>query len=213
MTATPELNPSLRASGKSPTSQRRDAFGADAARPWPLRYQRRPRPTHPHRNPSPQPGIQFYDITTILLDPPCFQHCVDLMVERFREMGGVTAVAGLEARGFIFGPPVALALGVPFVPFRKPKKLPGPTVGVDYALEYGTDRIEAHVGALKEGDKVALVDDLLATGGTLAAGMALCKALGAEPAGAAVVVELPALAGRRKLEGMPTFSILAKEGE
>lgn len=80
-------------------------------------------------------------------------------------------------------------------------------------MEYGTDRIEAHVGALKEGDKVALVDDLLATGGTLAAGMALCKALGAEPAGAAVVVELPALAGRRKLEGMPTFSILAKEGE
>lgn len=143
----------------------------------------------------PKPGISFKDITTLLLNPTAFKHTIDLFVERYKGQN-VTAIAGeqpapragsrsplanngcpvgFEARGFIFGPPVALALGCAFVPLRKPKKLPGETIGEDYALEYGTDRIEMHVGALKEGDRVVLIDDLIATGGTLAAGIRLVE--------------------------------------
>eukprot|EP00803_Ostreobium_quekettii_P011140 evm.model.scf_71.3 EVM.evm.TU.scf_71.3 scf_71:52055-54038(+) len=104
----------------------------------------------------PKPGIQFYDITTTLLDPAAFKACVDLLVERYQGKN-IDAVAGFEARGLIFGAPLALALGCAFVPLRKPKKLPGETIGEEYELEYGSDRIEMHVGAVKEKQRVLLV--------------------------------------------------------
>ncbi|KAF3787663.1 Adenine phosphoribosyltransferase 1 [Nymphaea thermarum] len=116
----------------------------------------------------PKPGIMFHDITTLLLDLKAFQDAIDLFVERYKNEN-ISVVAGVEARGFIFGPPIALALGAKFVPLRKPKKLPGEVVGEEYTLEYGTDRIEMHVGAVHPGERAIVVDDLIATGGTLCA--------------------------------------------
>ena len=120
-------------------------------------------------------------------------------------------VAGFEARGFIFGPPIALALGLPFVPLRKPGKLPGKTVGIAYELEYGTDRLEMHADAVAPGARVLLVDDLVATGGTLAAGIALLEQVGAVAVECAAVIELPELAGRAKLGGTPLYVQVEKE--
>ncbi|XP_044946329.1 adenine phosphoribosyltransferase 1 isoform X2 [Hordeum vulgare subsp. vulgare] len=116
----------------------------------------------------PKPGILFQDITTLLLDPQAFRDTTDLFVERYKDKS-ITVVAGVEARGFIFGPPIALAIGAKFVPIRKPKKLPGEVISEEYSLEYGTDKIEMHVGAVQPNDRVLIVDDLIATGGTLCA--------------------------------------------
>lgn len=120
-------------------------------------------------------------------------------------------IAGFEARGFIFGPPIALALGLPFVPLRKPGKLPGKTVSIAYELEYGTDRLEMHADAVAPGARVLLVDDLVATGGTLAAGIALLEQVGAVAVECAAVIELPELNGRAKLGGTPLYVQVEKE--
>lgn len=136
--------------------------------------------------------------------PQAFRHCIDDFVARYTG-AGVDVVAGFEARGFIFGPPLALALGVPFVPLRKPGKLPGEVVRVEYELEYGSDVLEMHVDAVEKGAKVVLIDDLVATGGTLAAGIALIEQVGAVVHECAAVIELPELNGRAKLGGAPLY--------
>lgn len=155
----------------------------------------------------PKPGILFKDITPILSDPELMNDVVAWMVERF---GGadVTAVVGMESRGFIFGAPLAMRLGCAFVPARKPGKLPYDSVGVDYALEYGTARLEMHSDAVGPGDKVLVVDDLLATGGTAAATNSLIKTLGADVVANCFVIELGFLAGRDALAGVPVESIV-----
>jgi adenine phosphoribosyltransferase len=163
----------------------------------------------------PKPGILFQDITTLLLDPVAYRICTDLLVERYRSHK-LDVVVAFESRGFFFGPPIALALGLPFVPLRKPKKLPGPTLSEKYALEYGEDALEMHVGAVKPGQRVLLVDDLIATGGTLAAGARLVRAAGGEPVEACAIIELPELHGRSKLSSlvpdMSIFTLLEIDG-
>jgi len=143
----------------------------------------------------PKPGIVFKDITPLLADAGGMHRCIEAMAAPWRE-AGVQAVCGIEARGFIFGAALAQALGAGFVPVRKPGKLPAATLGVDFALEYGSDRLEVHRDALKPGERVLLVDDVLATGGTLAAAAELLRRLGAHLCGAAVVIELGFLGGR-----------------
>ncbi|KAI9111068.1 hypothetical protein K1719_017943 [Acacia pycnantha] len=155
----------------------------------------------------PKPGIMFQDITTLLLDPKAFKDTIDLFVERYKGKN-ISVVAGIEARGFIFGPPIALAIGAKFVPMRKPKKLPGKVISQDYTLEYGRDRMEMHVGAVEVGDRALVVDDLIATGGTLCAAMDLLERVGAEVVECACVIELPELKGREKLNGKPLFVLL-----
>lgn len=147
---------------------------------------------------GPTPGIQFQDITTLLLDPAAYAGVVESFLERFRGVP-LDAVACFEARGFFFGPAVALALKLPLVPLRKPRKLPGPVLAESYALEYGTDSLEVHVGALQPGQRVLLVDDLMATGGTLCAGIRLVRKAGAVPVGAAFVMSLPDIGGAKKV--------------
>jgi adenine phosphoribosyltransferase len=212
----------------------------------------------------------FQDITTLLLNPAAYKDCLDLLVERYRS-AQLDVIAGFEARGFLFGPGIALALGLPFVPLRKPKKLPGaracvharraaaarrrgarvrsrgcacgrltrrtrragPVISESYALEYGTDALEMHVGAVSAGQRVLLVDDLIATGGTLAAGARLMRRAGATPVEACCIIELPELGvrarrprgtqrmralthargragrqGRAKLEGLPCYTLI-----
>ncbi|KAK9805117.1 hypothetical protein WJX73_010617 [Symbiochloris irregularis] len=159
----------------------------------------------------PKEGIMFQDITTLLLNPIAFQYSIEDFVEQYRDQQ-VEVVAGFEARGFIFGPPIALALHCPFVPLRKPGKLPGETVSAEYQLEYGSDKIEMSVGAVKKGQRVLLIDDLIATGGTLAAGVKLMKQVGGEVIGAGCVIELPELNGRENLKGTPLYIQVEKEG-
>ncbi|KAM0906326.1 hypothetical protein ACQ4PT_016833 [Festuca glaucescens] len=158
----------------------------------------------------PKPGILFQDITTLLLDPQAFRDTTDLFVERYKGKG-ITVVAGVEARGFIFGPPIALGIGAKFVPLRKPKKLPGEVISEEYSLEYGTDKIEMHVGAVQPNDRVVIVDDLIATGGTLCAAAKLIERVGAEVVECACVIELPELKGRDKLGNRPVFVLVQAE--
>jgi adenine phosphoribosyltransferase len=155
----------------------------------------------------PRPGILFYDLTTLLQDGPGFHALVDQLCDHY---GGqkVDIVAGIEARGFIFAPALAYRLGAGFIPVRKPKKLPWKTVSETYQLEYGTDQLEIHQDAVKKGQRVLLCDDLLATGGTAAAAVALVRKLGGEVVGAAFAVELNFLNGRKKLPGVDVFSLL-----
>ena len=160
----------------------------------------------------PKPGIQFRDITPILQTPVVFQRVIDAMAEYTRGLGA-DVVVGIESRGFVFGAPVALKLGLPFALARKPGKLPYRTKGVEYALEYGTDRIEMHVDAVQEGQKVVIVDDLLATGGTANAAARLVESLGGRVAGLAFVVELPALNGRKALAEYDVYSQVTFEGD
>lgn len=155
----------------------------------------------------PKPGILFKDIAPLLEQPAAFGAAIDLLAERYAGQG-IERVAGLESRGFLFGPPLAMRLGVGFSMLRKKGKLPSAKVGVDYALEYGTDRIEAHADTVTKGQRVLLVDDLLATGGTAAAGIHLLQGvLGAEVVGAAFVVELSFLNGRERLSA-PVHSLI-----
>ena len=146
----------------------------------------------------PKPGIRFRDITPLLASGSGFRHVIELFAERYR--GKLDKIAGVEARGFIFGAPLAHALGAGFVPIRKPGKLPGAVVGQDYALEYGANRIEMHVDGLARGERVLLIDDLLATGGTALASIELLRGAGAEVVEAAFVIELTDLPGRARLE-------------
>jgi adenine phosphoribosyltransferase len=146
----------------------------------------------------PKPGILFYDITTLLADPDAFSKVIDRLEARGRELG-VEAVVGMESRGFIFGTPVALRLGVPFIPVRKAGKLPWKTESASYSLEYGEATIEIHQDALKPGQKTLIVDDLLATGGTAEATIGLVERLGAVVSMCMFVIELGFLEGRAKL--------------
>jgi adenine phosphoribosyltransferase len=155
----------------------------------------------------PKPGILFYDITTLLKDGPGFRAVIDGLKEHYQG-SGVDMVIGIEARGFIFAPALAYALGAGFIPVRKPKKLPSDRVSVSYQLEYGTDSLEIHKDAIAKGHSVLIVDDLLATGGTAAAVTKLVEQVGGKVAGAGFVIELLFLNGRRKLEGYDVFSLL-----
>jgi len=155
----------------------------------------------------PKPGILFYDVTTLLKDPEGFHLLVDKLCEHY-EGRKVDIVAGIEARGFIFAPALAYRLGAGFVPVRKPKKLPWKTAGVNYQLEYGTDTLEIHEDGVKAGQHALICDDLLATGGTAAAAVALVRKLGGTVVGAAFAVELSFLGGRKKLAGVDTFSLI-----
>ncbi|KAI4339821.1 hypothetical protein MLD38_024721 [Melastoma candidum] len=156
----------------------------------------------------PKPGIMFQDITTLLLDPKAFKDTIDLFVERYKDKK-ISVVAGIEARGFIFGPPIALAIGAKFVPMRKPRKLPGKVISEEYSLEYGTDKIEMHVGAVQEGERALVVDDLIATGGTLCAAIRLLERVGVTVVECACVIELEELKGREKLSDKPLFVLVS----
>ncbi len=155
----------------------------------------------------PKPGIGFKDITTLLKEPAPFREAVQQLTDYFSGKG-IVKVVGIEARGFIFGAPVALNLQAGFVPARKLKKLPAAAVREEYQLEYGTDALEMHVDAITKDEKVAIVDDLLATGGTAAAAARLVEKLGGKVAGLAFLIELDFLNGRRKLQPHEVFSLL-----
>ena len=155
----------------------------------------------------PKPGILFYDITTLLKDKAGLRGVIDALCEHYRD-AQVDMVLGIEARGFIFAPALAYALGAGFVPVRKPKKLPSECLRVSYDLEYGTDSLEMHKDAVAPDSRVLIVDDLLATGGTAAAVARLVEQAGGRIAGLAFAVELTFLHGRAKLPGYDVFSLL-----
>ena len=161
----------------------------------------------------PKPGIMFRDITTLLGDARAFRTAVDELVQPFAGMK-IDKVAGIEARGFILGGAVAHQLSAGFVPLRKKGKLPHQTRAVEYALEYGSDSMEMHLDAVRVGEKVMLVDDLIATGGTALAAVQLLKDAGAEIMAAAFVVDLPELGGAKRLRaaGVPVSTLVAFEG-
>ncbi len=162
----------------------------------------------------PKEGIQFRDVTTLFADPRGFRIAVDQLLHPYAGLR-FDKVAGLEARGFILGGAVAHQLGIGFVPVRKKGKLPGPTVSQAYVLEYGEAVMELHEDALEPGEKVLLVDDLLATGGTAEAGIKLIEKLGAQVVGCAFVIDLPDLGGRRRLEalGQDVHSLCSFDGD
>jgi adenine phosphoribosyltransferase len=153
----------------------------------------------------PKPGILFKDITPVLGDPDLFRRAISLFADRHRD-AGIRRVAGIEARGFIFAAALALELGAGVIPIRKKGKLPHKTVELSYELEYGEATLEIHVDALARGERVLLIDDLLATGGTAAASAALIKKVGGEIAEIDFLVELAFLNGREKLDGYPVFA-------
>lgn len=155
----------------------------------------------------PKPGILFYDITTLMKDGDGFAQVIQGLTAAVRPEE-VDVIIGIEARGFFFAPTVAHALGKGFVPVRKPKKLPAAVEAVEYALEYGTDKLEIHQDAIQPGQRVLIVDDVLATGGTAAAVASLVEQLGGTVAALSFVIELDFLDGRRKLGGRPIHSLL-----
>jgi adenine phosphoribosyltransferase len=155
----------------------------------------------------PKKGILFYDITTLLKDRVGFAKLIDSLSEHYLN-SAVDLVLGIEARGFIFGPALAYRLNAGFVPIRKPRKLPAETVKWTYDLEYGTDTLEIHKDAVQPGQRIIIVDDLLATGGTANACLQLAKSLGADVAGMGFVVELDFLNGRKRFDGTEVFSLL-----
>ncbi|MDC0611521.1 adenine phosphoribosyltransferase [Vibrio sp.] len=161
----------------------------------------------------PKPGIIFRDVTSLLEDAEAYRSTIQLLVEKYKDLG-FTKVVGTEARGFLFGAPLAIELGIGFVPVRKPGKLPRPTVAESYELEYGQDTLEIHVDAIEKGDKVLVVDDLLATGGTIEATTKLIRRLGGEVTHAAFVINLPEIGGgdRLKALGLDVYSICDFEG-
>ena len=162
----------------------------------------------------PQAGIQFRDITTLIGDGEGLAASVAMLAERARA-GGAQRIAGMEARGFIFGAAVAVALGIGFIPVRKPGKLPVDTIGVDYALEYGTDRLEVDPAAIAPGMRVAIVDDLIATGGTALATAELLRQAGARVDHALFVIDLPDLGGANGLRsaGIEVEALMEFEGD
>jgi adenine phosphoribosyltransferase len=155
----------------------------------------------------PQPGIRFKDITTLLKDGKAYQAAIDSIKELVKDLQ-IDVVAGPEARGFVIGAPLALALGVGFVPIRKSGKLPGETVEASYDLEYGKDKLAVHKDSIAPGQRVLIADDLLATGGTIATATQLIRQLGGEIVGAAFLIELGYLAGREKLAGIDCRSLV-----
>jgi adenine phosphoribosyltransferase len=155
----------------------------------------------------PKPGILFYDITTLLKDAGAFRESIELMLEPFRDKK-IDAVVGMESRGFIFSAPMAIELRTGFVPVRKLGKLPAETASVEYALEYGTNTLEIHKDALEPGQRVLIVDDLLATGGTVLGTIELVKMLKADVVGLAFLVELLFLKGRERLGDYEIHSVV-----
>ena len=167
--------------------------------------------TVPH---YPKQGIQFRDITTLLKDPVGLRVTIDELAKRYADMK-IDKIAGIEARGFILGAPLAYVLGKGFIPIRKKGKLPAETIGHDYELEYGTDRIEIHTDAIQKGEKVLLVDDLIATGGTADAACKLITKMGGEIVECCFVIDLPDIGGRTRLEkhGHKVFTLCEFEGD
>jgi adenine phosphoribosyltransferase len=167
--------------------------------------------TVPH---YPKQGIQFRDITTLLKDPISFRATIDELAERYKD-AKVDKIAGIEARGFIFGAALAFALNKGFIPIRKKGKLPAETIGHDYALEYGTDRIEIHTDAIQKGDRMLLVDDLIATGGTAEAACILIEKMGGKIVECCFIIDLPDIGGRARLEklGHKVFALCEFEGD
>lgn len=155
----------------------------------------------------PKPGILFKDITPLLSDGVAFRTAIDLLAERVRPLRP-EVVVGIESRGFLFGTPLAVALGVGFVPVRKPGKLPSAATRVEYELEYGTDAVEMHTDALAHRERALVVDDVIATGGTARATLELVQRLGADPIGAAFLIELAFLEGGAKLAPVPVVSLV-----
>ncbi|MCR2802665.1 adenine phosphoribosyltransferase [Paenibacillus soyae] len=158
----------------------------------------------------PQPGIRFKDITTLLKDGPAYRAVIDEMKAAVEHLK-IDVVAGPEARGFVVGAPLALALGVGFAPIRKSGKLPGETITASYDLEYGKDQLAMHKDAISPGQRVLIADDLLATGGTIQTSMNLIRQLGGEVVGASFLIELAYLNGREKLDGIDVFSLMTYE--
>ena len=167
--------------------------------------------TIPH---YPKQGIMFRDITTLLQDPKGLSMVVDGLAEQYSNQK-IDKIVGIEARGFIIGAALAYKLGVGFVPIRKSGKLPAETIGQEYALEYGSDKLEIHVDAVAQGEQVLLVDDLIATGGTAEAAVALVQQLDGMVMGCAFVIDLPDIGGMQRLQksGLSTFALCAFEGE
>lgn len=155
----------------------------------------------------PKPGILFYDITTVLQDPKYFNKIVDTLEERYASMN-ISKILAMESRGFIFAAPLARAIGAGLVPLRKPGKLPHKTVSESFDLEYGTDALEMHEDAVSDGERVLVLDDLLATGGTAGASIRLAKKCGANVIEAGFVIELTFLNGRERLGGVPVYSMI-----
>jgi adenine phosphoribosyltransferase len=160
----------------------------------------------------PKPGVLFRDITPLVHNPAAFAYAVDALVERIEPLSP-DAIVGIESRGFLFGTPVALRLAVPFVPVRKAGHLPAARMSVEYALEYGESQLDIHVDAIERGQRVVVVDDLLATGGTAAATGSLVGLLGASVAAFAFVIELTFLPGRLALKGHQVISLVQYEDE
>jgi adenine phosphoribosyltransferase len=160
----------------------------------------------------PKKGIMFRDITTLLQDPVAFRRANDAFFERYRSSAAAKVVS-IESRGFIFGSVLASRLGAGFVPVRKPGKLPSASIRESYQLEYGSDVLEIHTDSIKPGERVLVIDDLLATGGTAAAACSLVKRLEGRIIGVAFVIELSFLGGRKKLADYDVYSILAYDGE
>ena len=156
----------------------------------------------------PKPGILFRDLTPLMADPQAMQFVTDRITDHLEEVNA-DVVAAIDARGFIFAAPASVEARLPFVPLRKAGKLPPEVIGADYELEYGTARLEARTDVIKPGQRVAIVDDLLATGGTAAAAASLIKSLGAEVASCAFVVELTFLGGRAPLSGIDIYSLVS----
>lgn len=156
----------------------------------------------------PKPGIIFKDITPLLQNAEAFAATITSLVDRYRGKG-IDVVVGIESRGFLFGAPLAHQLGAPFVPLRKKGKLPYETVDISYDLEYGSATIEMHTDAIAKGQRVLVIDDLLATGGTAGAACELVRKLGGELVECAFVVELAFLGGREKIHGVPIYSMIS----
>jgi adenine phosphoribosyltransferase len=165
--------------------------------------------TVPH---FPKQGIMFRDITTLLKDAHGFKYVIEEFVERYKDVP-IDVVVGIESRGFILAGAIAHQLGVGFVPIRKPGKLPADTESQEYELEYGKDKVEIHVDAIQKGNKVLMVDDLLATGGTMSAACALVEKLGGEIVECAFIVDLPDLKGKDKLAKYKVFNLVEFEGD
>jgi len=155
----------------------------------------------------PQEGIIFKDITTLLQSPEAFKYVIDRFVDEYKDKG-IDGIVAMDARGFIFGAPLAYQLGVPFILGRKPGKLPAECVSASYALEYGTDSLEMHTDSISKGQKILIVDNLLATGGTMSAVIELVEKLGGVIAGIAFVVELTFIPGRERIGDYPILSLV-----
>ena len=160
----------------------------------------------------PKPGVVFYDITSILIEPRAFNYCLDRMIENYKDQG-LSAVAAVESRGFLFGAPFSSRLGLPLILLRKKGKLPGETYSKSFALEYGEDTIEVHKADVKSGMRILLVDDLIATGGTLKAAAELLETAGAEVRGIFSVVGLPFLSYEKVLEGYSIKTLINYDSE